>query len=102
LTRLEARIRVIRAAVKVAFILLCVAIGLVFVAKAIPKRRALEELEAKLEVEQAEERVVAAERDVRHIELNALSDPAFLEIHARDRLGYYHEGERILRFKRDQ
>jgi hypothetical protein len=34
------------------------------------------------------------------VELRALKeDPAFLEIHARDRLDYYREGERVLKFK---
>jgi len=102
LTRLETRIRVIRAAVKVAIVAFFVALGFVFVAGAIPQRRTLERMETKLKVAQEQERLIAAERDVRHIELQALHrDPAFLEIHARDRLNYYREGERVLRFKRD-
>jgi hypothetical protein len=43
---------------------------------------------------------VVAQRDHRNIELRALrEDPMFLEIHARDRLDYCREGERVLRFK---
>jgi cell division protein FtsB len=43
------------------------------------------------------------ERDCRNIELRALrQDRAFLEIQARDRLDYFREGERVLRFRRDR
>ena len=103
LTHLEARMRVLRVAVKVAQIAFVVALGFVVVATAFPQRRTLEKLEATLKLAQERERMVVAERDARHIELRALhEDPAFLEIHARDRLDYYHEGERVLRFKRDK
>ena len=60
-------------------------------------------LEGNLKLAQEHERIVAAERDARHIELRALhEDTAFLEIQARDRLDYFREGERVLRFKRDR
>ena len=103
LTHLETRIRVLRVAVRFATIAFFVAVGLVFVAMALPQRRKLEELEAELKQAQECERQVAAERDARHIELRALrEDPAYMEIPARDRLDYCRDGERVLRFKRDK
>lgn len=103
LTRLEARTRAIQGAGKIALIACCLSLGFVVVATAFPQRRALEKLEAKLGLVQAREREVLAERDHRNIELRALrDDPEFLEIHARDRLDFCREGERVLRFKRDR
>jgi Septum formation initiator len=100
LIRLEARVRVIRGAGRVMFLVLCVAVGFVAVATAIPQRRALEKLEAKLQLAKANEVTVMADREYHQVELRALKeDPAFLEIHARDRLDYYREGERVLKFK---
>ena len=102
-TRLEARTRVIQGAGRLALMACCLALGFVVVATAFPQRRTLEKLEANLKLAQERERMVIAERDYRHIELRALrEDPAFLEIHARDRLDYYREGERVLRFRRDR
>ena len=103
LTRLEARTRVIQGAGRLVFVVFCAAIGFVVVATAFPQRRELIKLEAKLKLAEEREAVVAAQRDHRGIELRALRvDPAFLEIHARDRLDYYREGERVLRFRRNQ
>ena len=103
MTHLETRLRVLQVAVKVAMIAFCVALGFVVVATAFPQRRTLEKLEANLKHAQERGRLVAAERDARHIELRALhEDPAYLDIQARDRLDYYREGEHVLRFKRDK
>lgn len=103
LTRLEARTRAIQGAGKLALMACCLSLGFVVVATAFPQRRALEKLEAKLELVKERERKVLAQRDHRNIELRALrEDPAFLELHARDRLDYCREGERVLRFKRDR
>ncbi len=79
------------------------AIGFVVVATAFPQRRALDKLEAKLKEAKLREETVLADREYHSIEHRALrEDPAFLEIHARDRLDYYREGERVLKFKRAQ
>jgi len=103
MTRLESRTRVIQGASKVALMACCLAMGFVVVATAFPQRRQLEKLEAILKLAQERERLVVAERDCRRIELRALrEDPAFLEIQARDRLDYFREGERVLRFRRDR
>jgi hypothetical protein len=102
LTRLEARTRVIQKAGRLAFVAFCMAIGFVVVATAFPQRRALEKLEAKLELAKQREATVLADREYHQIEHRALrEDPTFLEIHARDRLNFYREGERILKFKAD-
>jgi cell division protein FtsB len=101
LTRLEARTRVIRGAGRLLFIVFGVALGFVVVATAVPQRRELEKLESRLKLAEDREREVNAERDHRSTELRALrEDPAYLEVHARDRLDYCGEGERILRLRR--
>lgn len=103
LTRLEARTRVIQGAVKLALMAFCLALGFVVFATAFPQRRKLEKLESHLKLSQEREALVRSERDCRVIELRALrEDPAYLEIHARDRLDYFREGERVLRFRRDR
>lgn len=103
LTRLEARTRVIQGAGKLALIACCLSLGFVVVATAFPQRRTLEKLEARLTLAKEQERQVIAERDQRRIELRALrEDPAYLEIHARDRLDYCRDGEKVFRFRRDR
>jgi len=103
LKRLEARTRALRGAHRVAFFVFCIAIGFVVVATAFPQRRALDRLEVKLKAAQEMEENVLADRDYHHIEHTALKgDPAFLEIHARDRLDYYLAGERVFKFKREE
>lgn len=102
LARLEARTRVIEGAWKMAFVAFCVAVGFVVVATAFPQRRQLEKLEVKLRLAEEQEQNVLAEKEYHQIEYRALrEDPAFLEIHARDRLDYYREGERVLKFHTD-
>jgi hypothetical protein len=103
LTRLEARTRAIRGLQRVVFVIFCVSIGFVVVATAFPQRRELESLEAKLELAKQREATVNADREYHQIEYRALrEDPSFLEIHARDRLDYYREGERVLKFRRER
>jgi hypothetical protein len=100
LTRLEARTRVIQGAGRIVFVVFCMAIGFVVVATAVPQRRELAKLEAKLVLAKEREAGIVADREYHQIEYRALrEDPAFLEIHARDRLDYYREGERILKFR---
>jgi len=99
LNRLEARTRVIKGAGNLTFLAFCVALGFVVVATAVPQRRKLAEMEAKLGLVKQREELVMAERQARMIEHRALrEDPDFLEMHARDRLDYYKEGERVLKF----
>jgi hypothetical protein len=103
LARLKARTRVIQSAGRVGFIACGVALGFVVLATAAPQRRELKKLEARLEQTKQQERLANEEREQKRIELRALrEDPEFLEIHARDRLDYCQEGEKILRFKRDR
>ena len=103
MTRLEARTRMIRGAGRLVFIAFGVALGFVVLATAVPQKRELDKLETRLIQAQEREKLATAQRQQRSIELRALrEDPAYLEIHARDRLDYYREGERILRFRRDR
>lgn len=100
MTRLEARTRVIQGAGRLAFVAFCMSIGFVVVATAFPQRRELERLEAKLKLAQDQEARILADKEYHLVEYRALrEDPAFLEIHARDRLDYYREGERVLKFR---
>jgi hypothetical protein len=99
--RLEVRTRAIQRAGHGVFVLMCMAVGFVVVATAMPQKRRLGELEDKLAKAKVREQEVLAERDAGEIEHRALrEDPAYLEIHARDRLNYYREGERVLRFRK--
>ena len=93
----------IRGAGRLGFIAFGLALGFVVLATAVPQRRELAKLEARLAQAVERERIVVAEREQRQIELRALrEDPAYLEMHARDRLDYCREGERILRFPRER
>lgn len=102
LARLEARTRIVKALVRCALVLFCVSLGFVVLAMAVPQNKSLKRLEAKLAETKEREKLALAERDHRRIELQALrEDPAYLEVHARDRLGMCREGEKVLRFKRE-
>jgi len=100
LTRLEARTRALKGAGRISFVAFCMAIGFVVVATAFPQKREMEKLEAKLALAKLREAAVSADREYHQVEYRALrEDPSFLEIQARDRLDYYREGERILKFR---
>lgn len=102
-TRMEARTRMIRGAGRIGFLSCGVALGFVVVATAVPQRRELAKLEERLRNAEQREAEVLMQRDHRRIELKALrEDPAYLEIHARDRLDYCREGERVLRQRRNR
>jgi len=74
--------------------------GLLVVAMAMPQKRVLDDLELALEEASARERAVYDEKRDYETELRALrEDPEFLEIHARDRLDFHRQGERILKFR---
>ncbi len=103
LNRLEARVRFINGAVRAGFVLFGVAVGFVVAATAVPQKRKLDEMELKLQDAQEREERVLAEKIYHETELRALrDDPEFLEIHARDRLDYYKEGERVLKFRTER
>jgi hypothetical protein len=102
-TRMEVRTRMIHGAGRMGFVACGIALGFVVVATAFPQLRELENLELRLSEAAQREREVIARRDHRRIELKALrEDPAYLEIHARDRLDYCREGERVLRIRRER
>ncbi|QTN31495.1 septum formation initiator family protein [Akkermansiaceae bacterium] len=84
---------------KILCVALAVAFGLLIAATALPQKRELEKLQAQLRAVQEREKNTLARKEHKEIELQALrEDSSFLEIHARDRLNYYREGERVLRF----
>jgi cell division protein FtsB len=98
-TRLEARVRFLEGTGSLLFLCLCLSVAFVVVATAFPQKRVLNELELKLEAVKAREQAVLAEREYHEIENRALrTDIEYLETRARDWLGYYREGERVLKF----
>ncbi len=102
LRRLESRVRVIHGLRRMVFVVFCASFGFLVLATAVPQKKEMEKLEGKLAATRQSERRVVAEQEQRRIELRALrEDPSFLEIHARDRLDFCCEGERVLRFRRD-
>jgi cell division protein FtsB len=99
LANMESANRFIQGLNKLLCIGLAVAFGLLIAATAAPQKKELEKLEAKLCAMQNREDETLARKEHKEIELQALrEDPSYLEIQARDRLNYYREGERVLRF----
>jgi cell division protein FtsB len=103
LARMEGANRFIQWINKLLCIVLAVAFGLLIAATAAPQKRELEKLQAKLRAVQEREDDTLARKEHKEIELQALrEDPSYLEIQARDRLNYYRDGERVLRFSGDR
>jgi hypothetical protein len=101
-TRLKWRVKLIHGCKNLAFIFFCVAVGFVVYAAGFPQKRQVEALEQKLQLALDNEKAVIADLGYHQIELHALkTDPSFLEIRARDRLNFYREGERILKFSKE-
>lgn len=101
LKRLEAQTRVICTFNRIICAMIALILGMAVVATALPQKRRLAELEAKLAKTLDAESEVLAEREFRETELSALKeDYAFLELKAMDRLNLHREGERVYRFKR--
>jgi len=74
--------------------------GLLVVAMGMPQKRVLDGLELALEEANEREREIHDQKRNYEAELRALrEDPEFLEIHARDRLDFHRDGERILKFR---
>lgn len=102
IAKLEARTKLIRGATRLALFAVCLAIGFVVVSSTYPQRRVLARLEQQLALEEANRAKARTDRERHAIELRALrEDPAYLEVRARDRLGLYLAGERVLRFRRE-
>ncbi len=103
LARLESRVRFIRGTNRLLYLFTAISFGLLIVASAYPYKRENDKLQAKLRSTQEREEAALDIKEHREIELHALrEDQAYLEVHARDRLNYYREGEKILRFERDR
>jgi cell division protein FtsB len=102
LARIEARTRAFDALRRGVFVVFCAAAGFVCIAMAMPQREKLLQVEARLKDAQRRESIAMADRENLRTEHRALrEDPAYLEVHARDRLGRYREGERVLKFSKD-
>lgn len=99
LRRMEARTRFFVFSRRLVLMAFGLAAGMVVVAMAVPQKRVLDDLEEALEEARQREQAVLEKKQDYETELRALrEDPEFLEIHARDRLDYHREGERILKF----
>ncbi len=100
LRRIQSRTRFFVFCQRVMVLAFGLSAGLLVVAAAMPQKRILDDLELALEDANGRERAVHEEKRDFETELRALrDDPEFLEIHARDRLDFYREGERILKFR---
>jgi len=103
LSRLETTTRVIKGTNKLLYLAAAVAFGLLIVATAFPQKREYDKIQVQLQDIQEREQEVLEIKGNREIELQALrQDQAYLEVQARDRLNYYREGEKVLRFDRNQ
>lgn len=102
MARIQARTRFIDSLRRLVFVVFCAAFGFAFVAMAMPHRTKLDEMEKRLEIARKHEMEVLAVRENEITEHRAVQeDPAFMEIHARDRLNLYEEGERVLKFRKE-
>lgn len=99
IARIEARTRAIDSLRRLVFVVFCAACGFTCVAMAFPHRDKLDEMEARLKDAKQREQMALADKENMNTEHKALrEDPEYLEIHARDRLGLYREGEKVLKF----
>jgi cell division protein FtsB len=86
---------------QVATVLLVVMGCAAIAALSVPQVRKLQQLKDELVRTEARERHVLALKAQTKAELRALqSDPAYMELVARDRLNLYQTGERIFRIRR--
>ena len=100
--RLECRKAVLWGFVRLALAALGLAVGYLVLAMSVPQQQRLAALETKLANAKEREREATSKKARAEIEFRALQeDQEFLETQARDRLDYYREGERVLRFRRD-
>ena len=100
LRRIERRTRFYVFCQRVMMLAFGLSAGLLVVASAMPQKRVLDDLERALTESRNREQAMLEEKQDHETELRALrEDQEFLEIHARDRLDYYREGERILKFR---
>ena len=103
LARIEARTKTINGLRQFVFVVFCAAGGFLCVAMALPQRDKLEDMETRLEDAKHRETLALEERDNYLTENRAIKeDPAFLEVHARDRLDRYREGEKVLKFRKER
>lgn len=103
LARVEFTTRFIQWVNRALYLCVAVAFGLLIAATAAPQKKEYEKLQAQLRNAQDRERETLARKEHERIELHALrEDTAYLEIQARDRLNFYREGERVLRFEGDR
>ena len=101
LARIEARTKTINGIRQFVFVVFCAAAGFICVAMALPQRDKLEDMESRLEDAKRRETLALEERDNYLTENRAIKeDPAYLEVHARDRLDRYREGEKVLKFRK--
>lgn len=86
---------------KVALVCLVLVTGAALLVLSIPEYEKVKKLRADLEIREAEELEVMLEKDrVTRMLKSLKTDPSYLELHARDRLDLYREGESVVRFQR--
>ena len=103
IARIRSRTRFIAGLNKFLYLTTAVAFGFLIFATAIPEKQEYEKLQAKLKNLEEREQTTIDRRQYREIQLHALrEDQSYLEVRARDRLNYYRDGERVLRFETDR
>jgi cell division protein FtsB len=103
LARLESRVRFIKGTNRLLYLCTAISFGFLVIASAYPYKRENDKLQSKLQSTLNREQDTLDIKEHREIELHALrEDQAYLEVHARDRLNYYRDGEKVLRFGRER
>ena len=99
---IEKRSRWLRNLVRAAGAVLCLVLGGLAVAWAMPQQRVLKKKERELLQAQKEEAAIRRQKQIYEIRYRALleGDQDYLETEARDRLDRYRSGERVFRFVR--
>ncbi len=101
LSRIKASTRIFTQVSKALYLVIACAFGLLILATAAPHKREHATLQKQLQKTLKREEMILARKEHKEIQLQALrTDNTYLELLARDRLNYYKEGERILRFDR--
>ncbi|MFD2256930.1 hypothetical protein ACFSSA_09600 [Luteolibacter algae] len=99
LARVERATRFVQGLNRIFCICAAIAFGLLIAANAVPQKKEYEKLQTKLRSVREREEATLAIKEYKQVQLHALrEDTSYLELQARDRLNYYREGERILRF----
>ena len=99
--KVRARTERMNTSVRLALCALALTACIAFMVAALQPYRQLEKMRGDLAEVQEQEMAAIERKDAKERELRAIeNDPKYLELIARDRLGYYKPGEHIFRIER--